>query len=74
MQFDGGSQSGIGTGGFILAESDGTELVRGGADYGPGFTNNEAEAYSLRDALECLAQFRAQNPIFRVPVRIWGDG
>ena len=73
LQFDGGSQSGIGTGGFVILTSEGQEMVRGGAYYGPGYTNNEAEAYALRDALECLNEIRRCNPKQKVPVRVWGD-
>jgi hypothetical protein len=34
VQFDGGSASGVGTGGFVITRSDGTELVRAGSYYG----------------------------------------
>ena len=44
VQFDGGSQSGIGTGGFVITTHTGQELVRAGSYYGQGYTNNEAEA------------------------------
>jgi ribonuclease HI len=56
-----------------LATSAGDELVRAGAYYGQGFTNNEAEAYALKDALECLEYLRARNPALDLPVRVWGD-
>ncbi len=46
--------SGVGTGGFVIVNSAGEELIRAGSYYGQGFTNNEAEAYALKDALECL--------------------
>ena len=48
-------------------------MIRGGSYYGPGFTNNEAEAYALKDALECLGALRERNADLRVPVRVWGD-
>ncbi len=73
VQFDGGSQNGVGVGGFVIVTSHGSELVRAGAYYGVGFTNNEAEAYSMRDAMDCLAALRSTNPGLRLPVRMWGD-
>ena len=73
MQFDGGAQSGVGTGGFVIVRSNGEELVRAGRYYGPGYTNNEAEATAMLDALECLQCLRQKNPSLRLPVRLWGD-
>jgi ribonuclease HI len=57
----------------VLATSRGEELVRAGAYYGQGFTNNEAKAYALKDALECLEFLKARNPALELLVRIWGD-
>jgi hypothetical protein len=34
IQFDGGSQSGVGTGGFLITNRNGTKLVRAGSYYG----------------------------------------
>ena len=51
VQFDGGAQDGIGTGGFVILDGEGKELVRIGRHYGPGRTNNEAEAFAMRDAV-----------------------
>ncbi len=47
LQFDGGSCSGIGSGGFVIVDPQGEEIMRGGAYFGPGHTNNEAEARAL---------------------------
>lgn len=51
IQFDGGSQDGHGTGGFVILDHHQKEIVRVGRYYGPGRTNNEAEAFALRDAI-----------------------
>ena len=51
VQFDGGAQDGHGTGGFVILDQDQKEIVRAGRYYGPGRTNNEAEAFALRDAM-----------------------
>ena len=51
VQFDGGAQEGHGTGGFVILDQQQKEIVRAGRYYGPGRTNNEAEAFALRDAL-----------------------
>ena len=57
IQFDGGSK---GTGednpgdsatGYVIADIDGKEIVRGGQFMGNGCTNNECEAEALRQAL-----------------------
>ena len=73
VQFDGGSQDGVGVGGFVILTSEGKEVLRAGAYYGPGFTNNEAEAFALRDSLDCLDSLRRTNPALCIPVRVWGD-
>ena len=54
VQFDGGSQAGVGTGGFVILDSNGDEVIRAGKYFGAGFTNNEAELFALREALACL--------------------
>ena len=51
VQFDGGSQEGHGTGGFVILDTEGNEIVRVGRYYGPGRTNNEAEAFAMRDCV-----------------------
>ena len=52
---------------------DGTEVLRAGRYYGPGRTNNEAEAFALRDALQCLATILPKHPELNHPVRVFGD-
>ncbi len=72
VQFDGGSQNGIGTGGFVILDQDQKEIIRAGRYYGPGRTNNEAEAFALRDALQCLS--RITNKFDKMsPIRVFGD-
>ena len=56
VQFDGGAQDGVGTGGFVILDKNEKEVVRVGRFYGPGRTNNEAEAFALRDAMQCVAR------------------
>ena len=41
-QFDRGSEEGLGTGGFVIIDGAGKEIVRMGTYYGSGRTNNEA--------------------------------
>ena len=72
IQFDGGSQDGHGTGGFVILDHHHQEVVRVGRYYGPGRTNNEAKAFALRDALQCLCRLHHRmNTGF--PVRNFGD-
>ena len=73
VQFDGGSVEGVGTGGFTIVGPDGAELIRAGKCFGEGYTNNEAEALAMMEALNCLEQFRRESPQLAVPVRVWGD-
>lgn len=54
-------------------DSEGKEVVRAGRYYGPGRTNNEAEAFAMRDAVECLARIRHRRPELDLPVRVFGD-
>ena len=72
IQFDGGSQDGHGTGGFTIIDETGRELIRAGLYYGPGYTNNEAEATALMNACECY-QKMLNSTQKNLPVRIWGD-
>ena len=44
-----------------------------GRYYGPGRTNNEAEAFAMRDAIQCLARIRRFRPSLSAPVRAFGD-
>ena len=48
-------------------------MVRAGRYYGEGKTNNEAESWALRDALDCLVALAPSNPALQHPVRIFGD-
>ncbi len=57
----------------MILTSGGEELIRAGRYYGPGYTNNEAEATAMVDSLECLQCLRDKNPALRLPVRLWGD-
>ena len=72
IQFDGGSQDGHGTGGFTIVDEAGKELVRAGLYYGPGYTNNEAEATALMNACEYYDKLLNSKQL-NLPVRIWGD-
>ena len=73
IQFDGGAQDGHGTGGFVILDSEEREVVRVGRYYGAGRTNNEAEAFAMRDAVQCLAKLRHTRPELNWPVRVFGD-
>lgn len=48
-------------------------MVRVGRYYGAGRTNNEAEAFAMRDAMQCLAKLRHSRPALHHPVRVFGD-
>ena len=41
---------------------DGKEVIRAGQYYGPGQTNNEAESFAIRDALQCLSKLIQERP------------
>ena len=56
----------------MILNQDQKEIVRAGRYYGPGRTNNEAEAFALRDALDCLARIADRVGPMR-PVRVFGD-
>ena len=58
LQFDGGSQGGVGTGGFVILDGAGREVVRAGKYFGEGLTNNEAESLALKEAMQCLLAAR----------------
>ena len=36
-------------------------------------TNNEAESFAIRDALQCVSKFIQERPSLRRPVRVFGD-
>lgn len=73
IQFDGGAAEGVGTGGFVILNSEGKEIIRVGRYYGPGRTNNEAEAFAMRDAVQCLAKLRHRRKELQIPARVFGD-
>ena len=73
VQFDGGSVEGVGTEGFTIVGPEGDELIRAGRYFGDGYTNNEAEALAMMEALNCLNELRKRHPSLRIPVRVWGD-
>ena len=55
-QFDGGSEDRLGTGGFIIVDGNGKEIVRVGTYYGSGWTNNEAKMFTAQDCFAILAK------------------
>lgn len=63
----------MGTGGFVILDPEGKEVIRVGRYYGPGRTNNEAEAFAMRDAIQCLARLARTRPSLQVPARAFGD-
>ena len=73
VQFDGGAQDGHGTGGFVILDTEGREIVRVGRYYGPGRTNNEAEAFAMRDCVQCLSRLEKTRKDLWYPVRVFGD-
>ena len=54
-------------------DADGVEVVRAGKYFGEGLTNNEAEAYALREAVACLRRLQIWRSDLRLPVRVFGD-
>ena len=72
-QFDGGSEEGHGTGGFVILDGGGHEVLRMGAYYGASRTNNEAEMFAARDLMAVLVKLSNQRPDLRIPIRIFGD-
>ena len=73
VQFDGGAQDGHGTGGFVILDQAGKEVIRVGRYYGPGRTNNEAEGFAMWDAVQCLARLSRRRPELNIPARVFGD-
>ena len=54
-------------------DKDEKEVVRVGRYYGPGRTNNEAEAFALRDAIQCLVRLQRTRRELFLPARVFGD-
>ena len=73
VQFDAGAEDGVGTGGFVILDGEGEEIICAGCFYGKGRTNNEAESFAMRDAVHCLQALVDSRPDLRLPVRIFGD-
>ena len=59
--------------GFIILDVDGKEVIWAGQYYGPGWTNNEAESFAIRDTLQCLPKLVQERPSLRHPIRVFGD-
>ena len=79
IQFDGGSR-GTGEGnpgecgaGFVIADVNGTEIVRQGIYMGNGHTNNECESDALRQAFETVHALRLKGYKVNAPIRAFGD-
>ena len=60
VQFDGGNTGRVGTGGFMIVDSQEVEVVRAGKWFGNGMTNNEAKALACCKAIACLARLQQQ--------------
>ena len=60
-------------GGLVILDTDGKEAIRAGCYYGPGWTNNKAESFTVQDALQCLSKFIQEQMSLRHPVRVFGD-
>ena len=74
VQFDGGCSDGEATGGFVILDTEGKEVIRAGKYFGNGQTNNEAEALALREAMNCLVQLKRSGiSHLNAPVRVFGD-
>ena len=56
----------------MILDHNHQEVVRVGRYYGPGRTNNEAEIFALRDAMQCLCRLH-QRMDTGYPVRVFGD-
>jgi ribonuclease HI len=57
----------------VILDQNQKEIIRVGRYYGPGRTNNEAEAFAMRDAVQCLARLRRSRMKEGFPVRVFGD-
>ena len=58
---------------FMILDTDCKEVICVGQYYGPGWTNNEAESFTVWDALQCLSNLIQERPALRRPVRVFGD-
>ena len=72
-QFDGGSEDGLGTGGFVIIDGNEKEIVRMGTYYGSGWTNNEAKMFTARDCIVVLAKLSKKMPHLPLPIRVFRD-
>ena len=72
-QLDGGSEDGLGTGGFVIIDGDGKEIVRMGTYYGSGWTNSEAEMFAARDCMAVQAKLSKKMPQLLLPIWVFGD-
>ena len=57
----------------MIIDAAGNEVLRVGRYYGSGRTNNEAEAFAMRDCMQCLSRLVTTRPELQFPARIWGD-
>ena len=73
VQFDGGSAAGYATGGFVILDCEGREVIRCGWYYGSGQTNNEAEMLAMKDALSSLVRLMPKDRRLHYPVRVFVD-
>jgi hypothetical protein len=72
--FDGGSQGGVGTAGFVILGSDNVEVERVGIRMQSGMTNNEAESAALCAAVQRYSELLlGRHPTIIPTVRIFGD-
>ena len=56
----------------MILDHNQKEVVQVGRYYGPGRTNNEAEAFAMRDALQYLSRISHRLEAMK-PVRVFGD-
>ena len=61
------------TGGFVILDGNGKEVIRTGCYYGLGQTNNKAESFAMQDMVHCLQSLIDSRPDLRLLVRIFGD-
>ena len=54
-------------------DADGKEVIRARRYYGPGWTNNEAESFAVRDTLQYLSKLVQERLSLRHPIRVFGD-
>ena len=73
VKFDGGSEDGLGTGGFVIIDSEGKEVIRIRTYYWPRRTNSKAEMFAARDCMAVLAKLSKKMPQLLLPIRVFGD-